>query len=68
MGECEHVNKTRTILQLETQMDQLTYKPDLLTKTKKTDVHQVQSNLDKLKIKLSTKMKDVNSNLSLNQS
>ncbi len=55
--ECEHINKTGTILQLKTQIHQLKCKLDSLIKTKETDT-QVQSNLDKLKMKLSTEMKD----------
>ncbi len=56
--ECEHINIARTILQLETQIHQLKCKLDSLTKTKEADVHQVQSNHDKLKMKLSTEMMD----------
>jgi hypothetical protein len=67
--ECEHIKQTGTILHLETQIHQLKCKMDSLMKPKVTDdAHQVQSNLDKLKMKLSTEMKIVNSNLSLNHS
>jgi hypothetical protein len=56
--ECEHVNKTKTILQLETQIHQLKCKLESPLKTKETDAHKLQSNLDKLKMNLSTEMKD----------
>jgi hypothetical protein len=37
--ECEHTNKTGTILQLETQIHQLKCELESLTKAKETDVH-----------------------------
>jgi hypothetical protein len=56
--ECEHINKTGTIVQLEAQIDQLKCTLELLPKTNTTGIHQVQSDLRNLKNKLSTELKD----------
>ncbi len=58
MGGIRTYQKNGTMLQLETQIHQLTCKLDSLTKIKDTDAHQVQLYLDKLKCKLSTEMKN----------
>jgi hypothetical protein len=53
--ECEHVNKTGLMVQLETQLQDVTSKLDLATK--KTQPHKhLQSNLEQLKNRLSTEM------------
>jgi hypothetical protein len=54
--ECEHVNKTGQMLQLETQINDCTIQLDLATKEGQPQKHQLQSNLDKLTIRLSTEM------------
>jgi hypothetical protein len=47
--ECEHINKTGTIIQLEAQIDQLRCRLDSLPKTNGTVTHQkVQSYLERL--------------------
>ena len=56
--ECEHINKSGTIVQLEAQIDQLISTLDSLPKTNKTGIQQVQSDLQNLKNKLSTELKD----------
>ncbi len=57
--ECEHINKTGTIIQLEAQIDQLRCTLDSLPKTNGTVTHQkVQSYLESLTSSLSAKMND----------
>ncbi len=56
--ECEHINKSGTIVQLEAQIDQLICTLDSLPKTNKTSIQQVQSDLQNLKNKLWTELKD----------
>ncbi len=52
--ECEHINKTGTIIQLKAQIDQLRCTLDLLPKTNGTVTHQkVQSYLESLTSTLS---------------
>ena len=57
--ECEHINKSGTIVQLEAQIDQLISTLDSLPKTNKTSIQQVQSDLQNLKNKLSAELKDL---------
>ena len=47
--ECEHVNKTGLMVQLETQIHDVTSKLDLATKTHQPNKH-LQSNIEQLKI------------------
>jgi hypothetical protein len=54
--ECEHMNKTGLILQLETQIHNVTCQLGLATKEGQPHKFQIQSTLEKLKIRLSTKM------------
>ena len=54
--ECEHVNKTRLMLQLETQIHDVTRQLDLATKEGQPRKLQIQSTLEKLKNRLSTKV------------
>jgi hypothetical protein len=57
--ECEHINKTGTIIQLEAQIDQLRCTLDSLPKTSGTFTHQkVQSYLESLTSTLSAEMND----------
>jgi hypothetical protein len=56
--ECEHINKTGTIVQLEAQIDQLKCTLKSLPKANTTGIQQVQSDLQNLKNKLSTELKD----------
>ena len=56
--ECEHINKTGTIVQLEAQIDQLKCTLESLQKTNTTGIQQVQSDLQNLKNKMSTELKD----------
>jgi hypothetical protein len=56
--ECEHINKSGTIVQLEAQIDHLICTLDSLPKTNKTSIQQVQSDLQNLKNKLWTELKD----------
>ncbi len=56
--ECEHINKSGTIVQLEAQIDQLICTLNSLPKTNKTNIQQVQSDLQNLKKKMSTELKD----------
>jgi hypothetical protein len=56
--ECEHINKTGTIVQLEAQIEQLKCTLESLPKTNTTGIQQVQSDLENLKNKLSTELKD----------
>jgi hypothetical protein len=56
--ECDHINKSGTIVKLEAQIDQLISTLDSLPKTNKTVIQQDQSDLQNLKNKLSTEMKD----------
>ncbi len=56
--ECEQINKTGTILQLEAQIEQLKCTLESLPKTNTTGIQQVQSDLQNLKNKLSTELKD----------
>ncbi len=56
--ECEHINKTGTIVQLEAQIDHLKCTLESLPKTNTTSIQQVQSDLQNLKKKLSTDLKD----------
>ncbi len=56
--ECEHINKTGTIIQLETQIDQLKCTLESLLKTNTRGIQQVQSDLQNLKNKMSTELKD----------
>jgi hypothetical protein len=56
--ECEHINKTGTIVQLEAQIDQLKCTLESLPKMNTTGIQQVQSDLLNLKNKLSTGLKD----------
>ena len=53
--ECEHVNKTGLMVQLETQLQDVTSKLDSATKKTQPQKH-LQSNLEQLKNRLSTKM------------
>jgi hypothetical protein len=57
-AECKHINKTGTIVQLEAQIDQLKCTLESLQKTNTTGIQQVQSDLQNLKNKLSTELKD----------
>jgi hypothetical protein len=54
--ECEHMNKTGLILQLETQIHDVTCHLDLATKEGQPRKLQIQSTLEKLKNRLSTKI------------
>jgi hypothetical protein len=54
--ECEHVNKTRLLLQLDTQIHDVTCQLDLATKEDQPCKLQIQSTLKKLKNRLSSKM------------
>jgi hypothetical protein len=55
--ECEHINKTGTIIQLKAQIDQLRKNLDSLSKTNGTVTHQkVQSYLESLTSTLSAEM------------
>jgi hypothetical protein len=54
--ECEHVNKTGLLLQLETQIQNFTSQLNLATKEDQQQKHQIRSNLEKLKNRLSTEM------------
>jgi hypothetical protein len=54
--ECEHVNKTGLRLQLDTQIHDITCQLDLATKEGQPRKLQIQSTLEKLKNRLSTKM------------
>ncbi len=54
--ECEHVNKTGLLLQLETQIHNVTCQLDLATKEGQPQKFQIQSTLEKLKNRLSTEM------------
>ncbi len=56
--ECEHINKTGTIVQLEAQIDQLKCTLESLPKTNTIGIQQVQSDLQNLKNKMSTELKD----------
>jgi hypothetical protein len=56
--ECEHINKTGTIVQLEAQIHQLKCTLESLPKTNTTSIQQVQSDLQNLKRKLSTDLKE----------
>jgi hypothetical protein len=56
--ECEHINKSGTIVQLEAQIDQSISTLDSLPKTNKTGVQQVPSDLQNFKNKLLTELKD----------
>ncbi len=56
--ECEHINKTGTIVQLEAQIDQLKCTLESLPMRNTTGIQQVQSDLQNLKNKLSTELKD----------
>ena len=53
--ECEHVNKTGLMVQLETQLQDVTSKLDSTTKKNQPHKH-LQSNLEQLKNRLLTKM------------
>ncbi len=53
---CEHVNKTGLMLQLETQIHDVTCLLDLATKEGQPHKLQIQSTLEKLRNKLSTEM------------
>jgi hypothetical protein len=46
--ECEHVNKTGLLLQLETQIQNFTSQLNLATKENQQQKHQIQSNCEKL--------------------
>jgi hypothetical protein len=54
--ECEHVNKTGLMLQLETQIHDVTSQLDLATKKNQLHKH-LQSNLKQLRNRLSNKMR-----------
>ena len=54
--ECEHVNKTGLMLQLDTQIHDVTCQLDLATNEGQPHKHQIQPNLGKLKNRLSTEM------------
>jgi hypothetical protein len=54
--ECEHVNKTGLILQLETQIHDVTCQLDLATKEGQQRKLQIQTTLEKLRNRLSTEM------------
>jgi hypothetical protein len=54
--KCEHVNKTGLILQLKTQIHNVTCQLDLTTKEGQPHKLQIQSTLEKLKNRLSTEM------------
>jgi hypothetical protein len=54
--ECEHVSKTGLILQLETQIQDVTCQLDLATKEGQPHKVQIQSTLKKLRNRLSTEM------------
>jgi hypothetical protein len=57
--ECEHINKSGTIIQLEAQIDQLRKKLHSLPKTNRTVTHQkVQPYLESLTSTLSAEMND----------
>ncbi len=58
--ECEHVNKTGLLLQLETQIRNVTCQLDLATKEGKPCKLQIQSTLEKLTNRLSTEMNNQN--------
>jgi hypothetical protein len=54
--ECEHVNKTEPMLQLDTQIHDVTCQLDLETKEGRPHKLQIQSTLEKLSNRLSTEM------------
>ncbi len=54
--ECEHVNKTGLMLWLETQIHDVTCQLDLATKEGQPRKLQIQTTLEKLRNRLSTKM------------
>ncbi len=54
--ECEHVNKTGLVLQLETQIHDVTSQLDLATIKNQLHKH-LQSNLEQLRNRLSNKMR-----------
>jgi hypothetical protein len=60
--ECEHINKTGTIIQLEAQIDQLRCTLDSLPKTNRTVTHH-KSYLESLICTLSAEMNDRKFNL-----
>ena len=53
--ECEHVNKTGLMVQLETQINDVTSKLDLATKKNQPHKH-LQSNIEQLKNQLLAEM------------
>jgi hypothetical protein len=65
--ECEHMNKTGLILQLETQIHDVTCQLDLATQEGQPCKLQIQSTLEKLKNRLSTKMRNQKFKLELEQ-
>jgi hypothetical protein len=54
--ECEHINKSGTIVQLEAQIHQMRCKLETLQKKKQTNIHQLESSLENLTNKLSKEM------------
>jgi hypothetical protein len=55
--QCEHINKTGTMIQLQDKIDQLRSTPDTLPQTNRTVINeQVQSHLESLTNTLSTEM------------
>jgi hypothetical protein len=54
--ECEHINKTRLMLQLETRIHDVTCQLDFATKEGQSCKLQIQSTLEKLRNRLSTEM------------
>jgi len=56
--ECEHVNKNGTILQLETEINNLTNQLDQMEKNTQLRKDQIQNNIDKFKTKLSRLLKE----------
>ncbi len=64
--ECEHMNKTGLKVQLETQIHDVTSQLDLATRKNQPHKH-LQSNLEQLRNKLSTKMSNWKFKLELEQ-
>jgi hypothetical protein len=54
--ECEHINKTGTIVQLEAQIHQIKCNLETLPKDKQNNIHQLESSLECLTNKLSKEM------------
>jgi hypothetical protein len=56
--ECKHVNKTGSIIQLETHITDLTYQLELATKENQAQKQDIQTNLKKQKNKLAKIMSE----------